>query len=109
MAVSRFRVEELKSLAFGSIVAGYTAIGASYAAPISKLHIVNNTDGTLLFSFDGVTNHLRLPSGAFLLLDITMESQVPDYLPKGDSMYVKRDETPTSGTADVTAFYGTNL
>lgn len=106
MAVSKFRVEELKSLAFGSIVSGYAAIGNPYAFPISKLHIVNNTDKRLLFSFDGVKNHLRLPSGAFLLLDITIETPSPDYLPKGGSIYVKRDETPTSGTADVTAFYG---
>lgn len=108
MGISRFRVEELKSLAFGSIVAGYTVIGDPYAFPISKLHIVNNTDEILLFSFDGVTDHLRLPSGGFLLLDITIEANVPDYLPIGDAIYVKRDGTPTSGTADVTAFYGLN-
>lgn len=108
MSVSRFRAEALRSLAFGSIVAGYTAVGTSFAFPISKIYVVNNTDEILLFSFDGTTDHFILPSLGFLLLDITMESQVPDYLPIGARLYVKRSGVPTTGSVYLTTFYGLN-
>lgn len=108
MAASKFRAEALKSLAFGSIGAGYSAIGTSYAFPISKIYVVNNTDEILLFSFDGTTDHFPIPSNAFLLLDITIEDNLPDYLPIGDSLYVKQLGVPTSGSVYLTAFYGTN-
>lgn len=108
MGISRFRVEELKSLAFGSIAAGYAIVGAAYAFPISKIHIFNNTDVALTFSFDGVTDHVVLPASGFMLLDITIEGKVPDYLPKGDAFYVKRLGTPTTGSVYLTAFYGVN-
>ena len=109
MGISKFRAEELRSLAFGSIIAGYTAIGDSYAYPISKIYVVNNTDALLTFSFQGSTeDHFVLPSLGFLLLDITLEANNPDYLPVGGSLYVKRNGIPTSGSVYLTTFYGRN-
>jgi hypothetical protein len=109
MGISRFRAEPIRSLAFGSIVAGYTALGTAYEHPISKIFVVNDTDATLMFSFQGTTeDHFILPAGGFLLLDITLEAGNPDYLPKGASLYVKRSGIPTSGAAYFTAFYGLN-
>lgn len=109
MGISRFRSEELRELAFGSIVAGYTAIGVPFEDPISKIYVLNNTDALLTFSFQGSTeDHFVLPSLGFLLLDITTDSNNPDYLRVGSSIYVKRNETPTSGSVYLTAFYGTN-
>lgn len=109
MGVSRFRAEPLRSLAFGSIVANYTAIGTPYASPISKIYVVNQTDALLVFSFQGTTeDHFILTPTGFLLLDITLESASPDYLPVGASLYVKRVDVPTSGSVYFTTFYGRN-
>lgn len=108
MGVSRFRAEELKSIAFGSVIASYAAIGAAYAFPISKIFVSNLTDAALVFSFNGTTDHFVLPADGFLLLDITMDPNTPDYLKKGDSIYVKRIGTPSSGSVYLTTFYGLN-
>lgn len=109
MGISRFRSEELKSIAFGSIVANYAIIDSAFSNPISKIYVLNNTDALLLFSFQGSTeDHFVLPSLGFLLLDITIEANSPDYLPIGSALYVKRSETPTSGSVYLTAFYGRN-
>ena len=108
MGISRFRAEEIRELAFGSIVAGYTILGGAYENPISKIYVVNNTDALLMFSFQGSTeDHFALPAQGFLLLDITVDSN-PDYLPVGAALYVKRIETPTSGSVYFTTFYGRN-
>lgn len=109
MGISRFRAEPVRTLAFGSIVAGYTAIGTAYEHPISKIYVVNTTDALLLFSFQGTTeDHFYLPPNGFLLLDITVEDRNPDYLPIGALLYVKRSGVPTSGAVYFTAFYGLN-
>lgn len=108
MAISRFRAEDLKSIAFGSIGASYAAIGSAYEYPISKFYISNLTDALLVFSFNGSDDHFILPSEGFLVLDITMDPGSPDYLKKGDSIYVKRVGTPTTGSVYLTTFYGLN-
>jgi len=107
-SLSKFRCEAVKTLAFGSIVAGYTKIGASYAHPISKIFIVNSTDVALYFSLDAVLDQIVLPAGGFIMLDITIDPTTPDYIPVGDSIYVKRLGVPTSGSVYVSAFYGSN-
>jgi len=48
-AAIRFTPEPLRSLAFGSIVAGYTAIGTALANPVRILLLQNFTDKTLTF------------------------------------------------------------
>lgn len=109
MGISKFRSEELRELAFGSIVANYAAIGGAYENPISKIYVVNNTDALLVFSFQGSTeDHFVLPASGFILLDITIEAGSPDYLPIGGKLFVKRIGTPTSGSVYFTAFYGRN-
>ena len=107
MGIARFRSEPLRSLAFGSIVAGYTAIGTAFEEPITKIYVYNDTDALLTFSFQGSTeDHFVLPRDGFLLLDITVDTDTAAYLPTGSFLYVKRNETPTSGSVYLTAFYG---
>jgi len=109
MGISRFRSEELREIAFGSIVAGYAVIDSAFENPISKIYVLNNTDALLTFSFQGTTeDHFVLPSLGFLLLDITLEASNPDYLPTGSALYVKRNGIPTAGSVYLTAFYGRN-
>lgn len=105
---TRFQVEPIRSLAFGSILAGYALIGTKLAHPSHQLCIQNLTNVQLMFSFDGISDHLTLPANGFYLSDITT-NQAPNlglYLAKGEGIYVKRVGTPTSGAVYLTTFYG---
>lgn len=108
MGVSRIKIENLRSLAFGSIGANYAAIGTAFTHPITKIHLYNGTDEILLFSDDGVNDKIILPSEGFILLDIAMEGEGSDYASKGDVWYVKQSGVPTSGSVYVAAFYRTS-
>ena len=70
----RLQAETLRSLAFGSIGASYTAIGTATAMPAHIIKVDNLTDAVLLFSIDGTNDHFVLPANGFILLDITTRS-----------------------------------
>ncbi len=107
-AAIRFTPEPLRSLAFGSIVAGYTAIGTALANPVRILLLQNFTDKTLTFSFDGVDDHVVLSLGGYLLIDVTANKSLSGgfYLAQGKIIYVKRLGTPTTGSVYLSVFYG---
>jgi len=100
--------ESVRSLAFGSIGAGYTGIGTAIVNPVRMFHIQNLTDVTLMFSYDGVNDHFPLPPNGFLLLDITANKSRDHgfYLAEGTRVYVKEVGTPTSGSVYLTVYYG---
>jgi len=105
---SRFSPEEVRTLAFGSIVAGYTAIGTPLENPARIFFLQNLTDETLMFSFDGVTDHLPLSLGGYILIDVTANKALSSgfYIAKGKQIYVKRVGVPTSGAVYLSVFYG---
>ena len=105
----RLTCEPLRSLAFGSIGAGYTAVGTALAYPARMVIIQNLTDALLMFSFDGTNNHLPLSAGDKLILDITANKTIePGFFDaKGQTLYVKQSAVPSTGSVYLTAFYGT--
>lgn len=107
----RMRPETIRQLAFGSITAGFTAIGTAFAHPIRILQIQNGTDVDLFFSFDGINNHLWFPSATGAVYDVTANKTREQgwYVTQGDTIYVTRDGTPTSGNVYVSCFYGSDL
>lgn len=107
----RFAAEPLRSLAFGSIGAGYMGVGTAISNPSRIIKVDNLTDATLLFSFDGITDHFVLPANGFLLLDITANKSVSDayFLAQGQRLYVKQSGVPTSGAVYFTTIYGASL
>ena len=102
--------EPLRSLAYGSISGTYAGIGTSISNAARVLFIQNLTDVLLLFSFDGVTDNLRLPPNGYLLLDVSSNRTDKQgwYIAQGQRFYVKQDAAgaPSYGTVDVTVFYG---
>ena len=104
----RLGIEPVRSLAFGSIVAGYTAIGTALNYPSRMVLLQNWTDANLMFSRDGIYDHIPLLAGNSLIIDITSNKTKDDgfFLSKGDILYVKRIEVPTSGIVYITSFYG---
>jgi len=106
----RFKPEEVRTIAFGAIGAAYTAVGASMDNPIRIFFLQNWTDESLMFSFDGVNDHLPLPAGGFIVIDVTANKSLPEgfYIAEGDSIYVKEIGTPTTGSVYLSVFYGDN-
>lgn len=101
------RIQPQMSLAFGSIVANYTAIG-TVTKPARIIYISNLTDALLQFSFRSPDDHFVLPSGGFLLLDVASDQTDPQglFVSVGTVISVKRIGTPTTGSVYVTAMYG---
>lgn len=105
----RLYPETLRTLAFGSISAVYTGIGSALDNPCRIFYLLNATDVLLTFSFDGVNDHLVLPSGGFILLDVTSNMSLTGgslSISQGQRIYVKG--SPTSGSVYLSVFYGSN-
>ena len=104
----RLAPEVVRSLAFGSIDASYMGIGTAMDKPIRIFLLQNITNANLMFSFDGIDDHLPLPANGYILLDITANKTRESgyYLAEGTRIYVKEIDTPTSGNVYLTTFYG---
>lgn len=93
--------ESLRSIAFGSITANYTAVGGATQSPVHAFRICNGTNADMLISLDGSTNHIRVPANAFVLWDISTNRINPPgqfHIPENIYFYVKYVSAPTSGT-----------
>jgi hypothetical protein len=105
----RLYPEPLRSIAAGSISGSYNTIGSGFAHPIYIIHLVNDTDVALVFSFDGTTDHLYLPSSGFLVLDITTNragSSAGLYFSVGQRIWVAEAVgAPTTGIVTLSAFF----
>ena len=102
--------QPLKSLAFGSVAAGYTAIGTAFTSAVRNITITNLTDTTVIFSYDGgVTDHDVLPAGAGKVYDFAAnksDNGGMSAFQNGGRVYVKRGGgAPTLGAVYVSAFY----
>ncbi len=104
----QLRAEVARSLPFGSIVAGYAAIGSATTKPSSIIHVQNFTNADIWISYDGINDHFPLAAGAFMLLDITTNHPTEGglFLSTGTQFYTKRIGTPTSGSVYVSLYYG---
>ena len=104
----RILPETVRTLAAAAVVAGYTAIGTALANPSRILILQNLTDQSVMFSWDGTNDHIALPAGGQLVLDITTNSSTSGAFnaSAGTTFYAKRIGTPTTGSVYVSTFYG---
>jgi hypothetical protein len=105
----RLMPEIVRSVAFGTIGAAYTGIGTAMTRPIRIFLLQNLTDKLLLFSFNGIDDHLPLPTNGYVLLDISANQSFNQgyYLAESSRLYVKQDTAaPTAGAVYLTTFYG---
>ena len=106
----RMLAEPIRSLAAASIGAAYMGIGTALEYPSRIIYISNLTDATLMFSIDGVKDHVALPDGGFLLLDVATNQTHTQgfFMSVGQRLYVKEIGTPTTGSVYFSTFYGAN-
>ena len=69
----------------------------------------NFTDAAVIFSLDGINDHIPMPANGYLVLDLcankTLESGY--YYAEGQRMYVKAlAGNPTTGSVYISTFYG---
>lgn len=108
----RFTPEVVRTVAFGAIGAAYVGIGTAMTRPIRVFVLQNLTDKLLMFSFNGIDNHLPLPSNGYIIVDIASNQSFNQgfYLAEGQRLYVKEDPVapaaPTLGAVYLSVFYG---
>lgn len=104
----QLRAEALRSLAADDIDTTYVAVGTPLANPCRIFKIDNQTNALLIGSFNSRTDHFVLPTGSFILIDVTTNEILSEgfYISKGSEIGVRYDsDAPTTGAVYVSAFY----
>ena len=105
-------IDPIRSLAFGSISATYTKVGASFANPVRLITFVNATDGDMFFSDDGINDKLFLPAGTFKLLDLNTNHDSLDtkwVFPIGTQFWVRYSSSPSKNAVYIECLWGVNV
>lgn len=106
----RARFDAVRTLAFGAIGVGYTALGSPLGNAGRMMYILNTTNASLMFSADpaAAVDHFALPSQGYIVFDIATNATEQDglYLTVGTQFWVKQISAPTSGDVYLTILYG---
>lgn len=97
---TRVAFEAVREVAFGAIGVAYSTLGAITSDYVRILILNNETDAAVYISFDGVTDHLRIASNSFKLLDLTTNTVHDNgyFLSLRTQIYIKRvSAAPTTG------------
>lgn len=88
---TRIRVDPVREIAFGSVSGTYVAVGTPTADHARIIDFNNGMDQDLYISLDGVTDHFRIASNSFKLLDLSTNKIRDDglFLSSGTQIYVR--------------------
>lgn len=70
MAGAQLLPETLRSIDSATFTGSFQAVGAVLAHPASLVKFVNNSNVTVIISWDGVNDHDVIPANSFALYDI---------------------------------------
>jgi len=104
---SRFYMEPLRSLAFGSIGAAYVSVGTSLSAAARSFLVQNLTDVTLIFSWGEDIDNFVLPTNTQFVYDSSSNKTHTEenLLAERTALFVKQDlAAPTSGSVYFSVF-----
>lgn len=93
--------DQLRSLGFASIGAGYTAVGTPLSQRTVVIAFKNATNGDVVVSIDGTNDYLFFPASTYGVYDVrTNAPNFADFVfPIGTQFYVKQGPSaPGSGT-----------
>ena len=102
----------LQTLSYLLMSTTYVNIGTPLPFPARILQLQNTTDNDVLISWDGTNDHQFIPSGGFVLLDVTANKSVAQqawYVGSKTQLYAKftAGSSPASrGAVYLTTFYG---
>lgn len=102
--------EPIRTVAYTGISGAYALIGTALKNPSIIPYLLNATDALLMFSIDGVNDHLALPANGGIVLDLmSNKGLATSYnMQQGSMIYVKTIGTPTLGAVYLSTFYGSN-
>ena len=108
MASNVLYPETLQSLAHGSILTSYVAVGVPFPNPLRAFRLINNTDGDVLVSMDGTNDQFFVPAGSFVLYDVAGNSGQSSNarIRQNTQFYVKYSTSPSKNSFYVEALYG---
>ena len=92
--------ETLRSIAASTFTGSYQVVGVVLAHPSRIVKFTNNTATDVTVSWDGTNDHEYIPSGSFLLLDISSNKEISNIfnIRAGLQFYAK-------GSASTGSFY----
>lgn len=105
---TRVSFDPIRTLAFGSVVGTYVAVGGPFVNNARLVDLENTLNQPVFISFNGVDDHLFMSSESFTLLDLTTNSVRDDglFLPIGTQVYVRAVSVlPTSGNLHASVLY----
>lgn len=102
------RFDPVRTVAFGSITSSYTALGSKFGHAMRVLHFINNTDGDVMISFDGVNDNIPVLANSFSLYDLTSDQDQNESFryQSNSQLLIKYLSAPTEGSFYVVAVYG---
>lgn len=111
MANFMVNIENLRSLAAGSITSSYVQVGTSLVNACRIIRFVNATNGDVLVTDDGINDKIYMPANSFVLLDCNtnrLSNQSYWVMPSGTPFYIKRGPlaTPSTGSFYIEAYWG---
>lgn len=92
--------DELREVDYSAITGSFTALGDTLEDYTRQISFQNGTDNDVYISFDGSTNHLRIATNSFKLLDITANKVDENgfFISQGTQIYIKYVNALGSGT-----------
>lgn len=107
------RFDAVRSAAIGVITGSYTKFDIPFTHAMRVLHFLNDTNGSYMFSFDGITDNFPLLTDSFNLYDLTSDQDANETFryEKGSQLWIKSILAPTSdpdftNTVYAVAIYG---
>lgn len=90
----KLKFEPLRNAKYSSISTTYTNLGPPFAHPVRLLFLSNLTNSYMTASFDGINDHIVIPTSTTFALDIHQDI----FLGQGTQIFVKGTySSPTSG------------
>ena len=116
MTSNRATFDNIRSIALGSITNAYQALATAggqkpFLHPVRILHFVNNTNGDMMVSFDGVNDHVIITANTGVIYDITSDEDYPESLRMSANTtvyvkYISAPTTPADGAFYLACMYG---
>jgi hypothetical protein len=112
MSAKKVYFDTIRTLAFGSILATYVAVGTALTVEPRIICITNDTDAGMIFSDDPdvAPGKIYIPKGTSRMFNFTA-NMVPEHddsfvMAKGTIFYVKRTAAVGSGAVYIECVYG---
>jgi hypothetical protein len=108
MATNIVRFDAVRSAAIASVTSSYTKFGTPFTHAMRVLHFINDSNGTYMFSFDGVTDNFPLVGASFNLYDLTSDQDSNESFryEKNTQLWIKYLIAPTTTTTMTDTVYG---